>query len=119
MLIVIIMMVMVIVTVSFEWELFLDVQLIQSGFFCGSSCSTSHSFFVPAASYLESKCQGVCSHTSRRRGGNHTGRKLEMRPEYSGTDLYQRVSKVHRQVSWLPRRPSQLMLSLLIISLPS
>lgn len=50
---------------------------------------------VPAASYLESKCQGVCSHTSRRRGGNHTGRKLEMRPEYSGTDLYQRVSKVH------------------------
>lgn len=32
---------------------------------------------VAAASYLNSKCRGVCSHTSKRRG-----RKLEMTPEY-------------------------------------
>lgn len=61
---------------------------------------------VPDATYLEGKCQGVC----RRRRVKHAGRKLEMRPEHSGTDLYQRVSKVHRQAYWLPGRPLGLMI---------
>lgn len=39
-----------------------------------------------------------------------------MRPEYSGTDLHQRVSKVYRQVCWLPARPLGLIVSLMIIS---
>lgn len=69
MLIVIIMIVMVIVTVSFEWELFLDVQLIQRGFFCGSSCSTSHSFLCACCQLLREQVSGsLLSYQQEERG---------------------------------------------------
>lgn len=97
MLIAVIAIVMVIVTLSFGWELFLDVQLIQRGFFCGSSRSTSHSFLCACCQLLREQV----SDALQEERGKTAGRKLEMRPGYSGIDLYPRISKVHRQVCWV------------------
>lgn len=67
----------------------------QCAFFCGYVCSTSHSFLGGCCQLLTEQMSGIiCSHTSRRRGGKPAGRKLEMRPEHWGTDLYRRIFKV-------------------------
>jgi len=68
---------MVIVILSFGWGVFLDVWLVSV---CFSAARATVSC-VAAASCLEGKCQGVCSHTGGKRGGKHARRKLETRPE--------------------------------------